>query len=342
VSDKNVGEVIEGTAGVDALSADFDLDAALKRSLRGDPSKIATHLICLKRDIPVGKTKTILHCYFLPVDGNGRVRMKPLAEFLRDQIIAYAIPRKTIEEAFQQTADNPGSMAAISSLHERAKQLFTHLANSGEGGEILLFAMAEMIFRITQIICKMTLKTSTSMHYHGSDGVYAEARPDGGLNLFWGESKIYGDAKAAIRNCLESLAPFLRDPEGEDAERKQDILLINEFANFSDERLVAGLKRFLDKDDKASLSLRHCGFALAGFDCGSYPQGNAETTADALAIEVSKEIDGWLQTTSAGVVKEELQTFDIHFICVPLPSASEFRSYFLKLMGVQEVDGGSK
>lgn len=334
MAESDIGEIPADTKGATAPSPEFDLDAALKRSLRGDPSKISTHLICLKRDIVVGKTKTLLHCYFLPLDGNGRVRMKPLAEFLRDQIIDYAISRRTIKEAYEQTEDT-GSMAAISSLHERARRLFTHLANSGEGGELLLFAMAEAIFGITQIICKMTLKTSTSMHYHGSDGVYAEARPDGGLNLFWGESKIYADATAAIRNCLESLAPFLIDPDGEDAARGQDILLINEFANFSDERLVNALKRFLDKNDKSSLTVRHCGFALSAFDCSSYPVGNAETTADALAETVSKEIAGWSQTTDQRVIQEKLQAFDIHFVCVPLPSASEFRTYFLELLGVQ-------
>ncbi len=175
---------VKTTAPAAAAAPEFDLDAALKRSLRRGSSQITTHLISLKRDIPVGKTKTRLHCYFLPLDGNGRVRWKPLAEFLRDQIIDYAIPRRTIEGAFKQ-AEDTGSAAAVSNLHERARQLFTHLAKSGEGGELLLFAMAEAIFGITQIICKMTLKTSTSMHYHGSDGVYAEARPDGGLNLFW-------------------------------------------------------------------------------------------------------------------------------------------------------------
>ncbi len=131
------------------------------------------------------------------------------------------------------------------------------------------------------------------------------------------------------------MAPFLRDAEGEDAARNQDILLVNEFANFSDERLVDSLKRFLDRDNPSSLSLRHCGIALAAFDCGSYPAHDVSTAADALAAAVSKEIDGWLKATDKGIVAEKLETFDIHFICVPLPSASKFRSYFLKLLGVK-------
>lgn len=301
--------------------------------MRGGAQGIDTHLVCLQRDIAVGATKTKLHCYFVAPDGHGRPRVKPLAEFLRDRIIDYAIPRHTIQEALDQQ-QHTGSVAAISGLHERARRLFTNLAKTGEGGELLLFAMAEAVFGITQVICKMSLKTSTSMHYHGADGVYAEATPDGGLNLYWGESKIYSNANAAIRDCLKSLAPFLCEPEGEDATRDQDILLINEFANFDDERLVGALKKFLDKDDPSSLTLRHCGFALAGFDSSSYNSDGEEVTADRLAAELTHEIDAWLKTTNNRVVKEKLERFDIHFICVPLPSADNFRSYFLKLLGV--------
>ncbi|MBK8176628.1 MAG: DUF1837 domain-containing protein [Rhodospirillales bacterium] len=325
----------EGAASQPEPADPFDLDAALRACLRrGGASPIAAHLICLKRDVVVGTTKTKLHCYFLPVDGNGRIRMKPLAEFLRDQIIDYAIPRKTIRDAIQQFTDT-GSTAAMSNLHERARRLFTHLATTGEGGELLLFAMAEALFDLTQIICKMTLKTSTSMHYHGSDGVYAEARADGGLNLYWGESKIYGDAAAAIRSCMESLAPFLREPEGEDAARDQDLLLINEFANFTDERVIAALKKFLDKNDPSSLSVRHCGFALSAFDCDCYPGSDNEAKVDELAAAITKQLNTWANATDGRVCHEKLEKFDIHFICIPLPSAGEFRSYFLSLLRVQ-------
>jgi hypothetical protein len=156
----------------DAATSTVDLDEALKRAIRGGPAVTDAHLRLLERDIVVGNTKTNLHCYFLPLDGNGRVRFKPLAEFLRDKIIDYAIPRRAIEEAKRQMAAT-GSVAPIAKLQAQARGVFTHLAQSGEGGEILLFAMAEAVFGLTQILCKMSLKTSSSMHYHGADGVYA-------------------------------------------------------------------------------------------------------------------------------------------------------------------------
>ena len=310
-----------------------DLDAALNRALRGNPSKLDAHLVELERDVVIGKTRTKLHCYFLPLDAHGRIRFKPLAEFLRDQIIDYAIPRRTIEEANKQFALT-GSAAPISKLHERAKSLFTHLATTGEGGELLLFAMAEAVFGLTQIICKMSLKTSTSVHYHGADGVYAQVRDDGGLNLYWGESKVHGNATDAIRECLASLSPFVAEADGADARREHDVLLVNEFANFTDERVVNGLKRFLDKDDPASLLTRHCGIALTAFDAGGYPTGGADATMDAIASALKTELSGWQDAVRRRVEHEKLELFDIHFICVPMPSAEEFRKYFLEVMGV--------
>lgn len=311
---------------------DDSLGDALRRSLRQGAARLDTHLVCCERDIQIGNTKTKLHCYSLPLDGNGRVRMKPLAEFLRDQIIDYAIPRQTIKTALAQ-AEQTGSAAPIARLHETAKRLFTNLATTGEGGELLVFAMAEAVFGITQVICKMSLKTSTRVHYHGADGVYAEARPDGGLNLFWGESKVHGDPARAIRECLESLAPFLRDDAGADSAREQDLFLVNEFANFSDERLVVALKRFLDRDDPASLGVRHCGFALCAFDCSAYP--DAETTMEAISESIKGELVRWVEQAQRRLTHEQLEVFDIHFICVPMPSADAFRTYFLELLGVQ-------
>ena len=332
MSDTDTIEPIGGATVDKAKSADLDLDAVLKKVLRGETGKVNTHLIELRKDVLVGSTQTRLHCYFLPLDAHGRVRVKPLAEFLREQVIDYAIPRKTIQEA-QDQSKRTGSMAPISKLHERAKGLFTHLAKSGEGGELLLFAMAEAIFGLTQIICKMTLKTSPSMHYHGSDGVYAQARTDGGLNLYWGESKIFGDVTKAIRDCLASLAPYLVDPDGQDSARHQDILLINEFANFGDERVVDGLKRFLDLDDPASLKTRHCGIALVGFNCDAYPEDAPQNTVELIADAIKKQLSGWTDSVGNRVAHEKLENFDIHFICIPMRSADEFRKHFLSLMG---------
>jgi hypothetical protein len=329
----SLSDIVEtGSEERDQPAPAFDLDEALRRAIRGGPRITDAHLRLLERDLVIGTTRTTLHCYCLPLDDNGRVRFKPLAEFLRNRIVDYAIPRKTLEQAARELSET-GSAASILKLQQRARDLFTDLAKTGEGGELMLFAMAEAVFGLTQIVCKMSLKTSRSMHYHGADGVYAEARSDGGLNLYWGESKVYGDSTTAIRDCLSSLAPFLAEPDGQNAQREQDLLLINEFANFSDDRLVEGLKQFLDRDSAASLKTRHCGVALTAFDSSSYPAEDAIGSMDAIETALRDELPRWTQSVSRRIGHERLQSFDIHFICVPLPSAEKFRDYFLELMG---------
>lgn len=303
----------------------------LKAAVRSPGAGLDAHLVVLKTPVQLLKTKAVLHLYGLPVDAHGNIRFKPLAEHLRNRIIDYAIPRNSIEEAvddFQKT----GSTIAFSKLESRARALFTDLANSGEGGELLLFAMAESVFQLAQVICKTALKTSSAMHFHGSDGVYAEARADGGLNLYWGESKMYSDATDAVRECFSSLAPFLVQPDGQEAIRERDIFLINEFANFTDARLINGLKSFLDRDNVQSLSVRHCGIALVVFDCDLYPNQEPGLTSKTVVSELLKGEQSWTRPVLKRLGEEKLNLFDIHCICIPMPSASDFRDYFLELL----------
>lgn len=168
---------------------DTNLQEMLLKAVRGGPKVTDAHLRVVEKDIELDGTKTTVHCYAPTLDGNGRMRINLLAQFLRDRVVEYAIPRRTLEAA-QAEFNATESPAEIVRLHEKAKRLFTDLKNTGEGGEILLFALAEAVFNLAQILCKMSPKTSTLMHYHGADGVYASGDREGRLNLYWGESKL--------------------------------------------------------------------------------------------------------------------------------------------------------
>lgn len=138
-----------------------------------------------------------------------------LAEFMRNAVVDYAIPRSKLVDA--KARDNRfNSTEVVAELVEPAKRSFTDLANTGEGGEMLLFLLAERFLKLPQILCKMDLKTDSRMHYHGADGEYAGVTAEGTLKLYWGESKVYGDASAAIRDCLSSLSPFLIEADHEE------------------------------------------------------------------------------------------------------------------------------
>jgi hypothetical protein len=329
VSEDDMNNVVQASVDDNETSI-IDL---LLDTIRSAGKVTDTHLKIIVDETKIEGTNTTVHTYRLPLDAHGRVRYKPLADYLRDRILDYAIPRRRIKEAAKQLEET-GSAALIGRLQYEALQLFTSLKKSGEGGELLVFAFAEAVFGLSQIICKMSLKTSSEMHYHGADGVYAEGTSDGLLKVYWGESKLYGDASTAVRDCLNSLAPFLTETDGSVSTRSRDIFLINEFANFNDPQITEGLKKYFDMDDPKSLSLEHCGIALIGFDNELYPKDGMVGDDNQLGEMLKDDIPKWIKQIENRIGIEKINNYDIHFICVPMRTVSEFREYFLSLLGV--------
>ncbi|MDT3468711.1 HamA C-terminal domain-containing protein [Stenotrophomonas maltophilia] len=307
--------------------------ADLEAALTGNPEALDVHLALVSRDVSIDGHLVKIHCHCLTLDGNGRVQPRRLAEFMRNAVVDYAIPRSQLLEA-KARDQKFNSSEAVTELVERAKRSFTDLATSGEGGEMLLFLLAERFLKLPQILCKMDLKTDTRMHYHGADGVYAGVTDDGLLKLYWGESKVYGDASAAVRECLRSLSPFLTEPDHEDAERERDLLLLSDKADLSDRRLTEAIKKYFDKSSVMSKRVQYCGVALVGFDAPFYPGENAKGIAEDI-IEASRAaLVGWADRIGERLVVEKLDQVEIELLCVPLPSADGFRAAFLKAMGI--------
>lgn len=310
------------------------LREVLLECIHPEPSITVAHLKVVERDLVVDETKTLVHCYAPNLDGNGRLRISALAEFLRDRVLRFVIPRRDIQAA-ESVKESTGDITAYIRLHERAKRAFTTIKNTGEGGEFLLFALAEKEFSLTQILSKMSLKTSTKMHYHGADGVYASVDERGVLSLFWGESKLYDNPTDAITDCLKSLAPHLLEEQGENTSSAQDIVLLNEYADIGDDNACTILKRFLDPNDPQAQKLRICGIALVTFDNGAFPQGGESSGVwGEIETALKNTLPEWKRHIRKRIGVENLEAFDIHFICLPMACAEDFRRAFLSSLGV--------
>jgi len=180
----------------------------------------------------------------------------------------------------------------------------------------------------------MDLKTDTRMHYHGADGVYAGVTAEGILKLYWGESKIYKDAGAAIRACLSSLAPFLIESDHEGAERERDLILLADKADLSQPELTEALKRYFDKNSPQSKRVQYCGVALVGFDGDFYPANQVKAAADEIVCAARAGLIAWRDTIGSRLTTEKLEQVEIELFCLPLPSADGFREAFLTAMGL--------
>lgn len=254
---------------------------------------------------------------------------------MRNTVADYAIPRTQLAKAKARDAQY-NSTEAVAALVDQARRSFTDLTKTGEGGEMLLFLLAERFLKLPQILCKMDLKTDTRMHYHGADGVYAGVTSDGILKLYWGESKLYNDASAAIRACLESLAPFLIEPDHEGAERERDLILLADKADLSKPDLTEALKRYFDKNSPQSKRVRYCGVALVGFDTDFYPADQAKAVEDEIIGAARAGLEVWRAAIGQRLKTEKLSQVDIELFCLPLPSADGFRAAFLTAMGLAQ------
>ncbi|WDR00858.1 DUF1837 domain-containing protein [Devosia sp. J2-20] len=306
----------------------------LTKILSGDPEELGVHLQLVQRDVLIDGQKVKIHCHCLTSDANGKVKPKRLAEFMRDAVADYAIPRSKRDEAAKRDQKFK-STCAVAALHQQARDVFTDLGNTGEGGEMLLFLLAERFLGLPHVLCKMDLKTDTRMHYHGADGVYATVAEDGHLKLYWGESKIYGNATDAIRECLRSLAPFLLEEDHSGAERERDLLLLSDKADLSDPSLTEGFKRYFDRTLPQSNRVEYCGIALVGFDASFYPASDARGIADEIVAAARDGLSTWAKSVGLRLSEEKLEHFEVQFFCVPLPSADTFRSAFLEALGLK-------
>jgi hypothetical protein len=306
---------------------------ALNAALTGDPEALNVHLELVERDLDIDGLQVKIHCHCLVVDGNGKVQPRRLAEFMRNAIADYAIPRDKLKKAKERDLKF-NSTEAVTALHEQARRSFTDLAKTGEGGEMLVFLLAERFLKLPQILCKMDLKTDSRMHYHGADGVYAGVTPEGILKLYWAESKVYQTATTAITECLSSLAPFLIEPEGEGAERERDLILLSDKADLSNPTLTNALRQYFNKDSVMSKRVRYCGIALVGFDANCYPSDNTKAVSDEVQKAAKAELINLKKSIGKKIIAKKLEQFELEFLCIPLPSAEGFRADFLSAMGL--------
>ena len=129
-----------------------DLLIPLLRASRDD---LSAFLVEVEYKAAIGTTATVAHCYYISLDGNKRPRVRDFAQWLSTRIVDFAIPRSEINRAMEEDSRNK-STVQVSSLNNKARQLFSKVATSGEGGEVLLSALAEVFLRLPQLFTKMS------------------------------------------------------------------------------------------------------------------------------------------------------------------------------------------
>lgn len=318
----------------EVVSIDY-LEKAFQRLLRNNSSEFSSYFETVSTRLDIADTKASFNCHHIALDGNKRARIKDLAEFVANLVIDYAIPRSQIEEAYAYYREN-NSNVKISKLKTKANKLFTSLENTGECGELLLYLLIQNCLKIPQLLCKMPLKTSGDVHYHGVDGIHATIEKISGmLVLYWGESKLYQSLDNAITECLDSIKPFLIDEGGSDSRQKRDLELITDNIDLCDEVLEKALLRYLNPDDELFKKVEYRGACLIGFDCKHYPKEANKITQEGLKELINSEVNNWKEKVGKSIkAKTPLNNFVLEIFMLPFPSVQDFRDAFLSELGL--------
>lgn len=142
--------------------------------------------------------KNTLDLFMLRINAN-EFDYALLVNNLFEPIITYSLSRKVQADY----ANKP---------HTLTKKALTRFVdycnNTGELGELLLYAFLECHLHAPKILTKLELKTSTSVYVNGADGVHYLKLPNGNYQLIFGESKTIDDMTDALRDAFTSIADF--------------------------------------------------------------------------------------------------------------------------------------
>jgi len=326
------------TAQVTSNEESPEILTALRNLARGDKANLSSVLIPVEVDTTVEGTRVQGHCHYVALDSHGRPRLADLVARVTEFALAFAIPRSKIKSALEKASDT-GDTTALIRLHNESRRLFTRLLKSGEGGELLLFAFAETHLGLPQIVCKMDLKSNSEMHIHGSDGLHCGPGKDNiGLALYWCESKIYSDFARAVRECLSDLAKYLLTDDTHEGRTSRDLQILDRHLDLADTELEEALMSFFDPTHRDYNRLEMRGICLVGFDYDAYPKMRSEMTPRDLEDAIREALPEWKSRLRNRVNEEDIADFFVHFLCLPLPSAQDFRLLMREKLGLSHVD----
>ena len=151
---------------------------------------------------PHGKNE--LNLFMLRINAN-EFDYALLVQNLLEPVITYSISRKVKSDY----SNKPHT------LTKKAIEKFVNYCNNtGELGELLLYAFLECHLNAPKILTKLELKTSTSLYVNGADGVHYLKLPNGNYQLIFGESKTISDLTEALRAAFTSIAEFKNQVNG--------------------------------------------------------------------------------------------------------------------------------
>lgn len=293
-------------------------------------------------DVPAPDRPCVRAHFLYPAFKDRKPTIPALMQMLASEVTRFCATRSQRRHARLRDAEiSELETSSAERLGAEARKLFITArgdsARSGEGGELLLYALVEHFLKAPLIVSKMRLKTNREMPVHGADGLHAAWCPvTNALILYFGESKMHKTFASAMKDAAESIAGLSTN---EDSRLDQELRLISAFHdldNFPAEG-IEHLLRFLNPFETEEANRRIDRFAiLIGFDYHAYeklsevPLEQVESTfVEHYRAAVSSKIE-----TARGHLKNfEIELERVDLFLFPLPSVDDFRKSFEEILG---------
>lgn len=313
--------------------------AEMISSLGTDFSALKSLIKTAGSPIVCGNGNVSVRAHYLPFK-NGKPQVGELLDAIRAYICNFAISREEINEVHASVANSTPQqkLEAYVRLRDAAADLFIKAQKStkrnGECGELILYLLTEWVLEAPQVLAKMSLKTSSQMPIHGSDGIHVRFdKAKNRLKFYWGEAKFHASISSAIGSAVDSIASAI-----EYAKLKEDINLVKRFAHLSGLSVQAQkeLVEYLDPLNTKYQNRVDASCCLIGFDFDGFGKAQklkSEEIEDGFTKLLVSEIgvaasDLLKELGKKGVTHHEMEVFFL-----PFESVEKLRTDFQNLIG---------
>lgn len=272
--------------------------------------------------------KNELNLFMLRINAN-EFNYDLLIDNLMEPIITYSVSRKVHNDY----ANKPHTLTkkAVSKFVEYYK-------NTGELGELLLYAFLECHLGAPKILTKLELKTSTSLYVNGADGVHFLKLPNGNYQLIFGESKTYSDLGAAISAAFMSIYEFKNEINGNGSKKSginyeksliSDNILKESFSeddiNFITDLIYPKKDNKFNVDDAFGIFI--------GYQMNITEKEKAlpnDQFAVKIKNKITKQIDKKIDEIKVQIKSNNLTGHSFHIYILPFTNLDENRKYILE------------
>lgn len=258
--------------------------------------------------------KASVGVHVLRIDG-GDLTVGDMYKTLHNASLGYVLSRDKRKEVTEANI-----MEISSEVHGRFRFPET---DSGEGGEMLLYAFLEGHLNAPKILTKMELKTAKNDYIKGSDGIHLLEKENGSFALIFGESKMYADSEKTPSLQGAIYAAFKSMAKVRDGFFEMDTWLVGShlLKEAADEKTLEALAKILLPNAKTGPKKDNAFGVLFGYEIDATSWDRINMTAEEIEEKIKQSAHGAVLSQvdyiKKRMVAEGLEGFNFYVYAIP-------------------------